>query len=226
MPATYDERARERKRRYYQANRERIREVQRQYRAAQTPATPARECRCGSQLGPGMRACEECKRQSNQARWARRDKARTAARQEERRQRLLPVLAERRAIAITHVRGRERPQPRTFYAGYCSWCGESFVTTNPRVRYCSSRHGHYAHKNGVPADLAQEIYERDNYICQICHEPTDPTLHYNHDDAPTVDHMLPKSVERIDEPWNLRCAHRRCNTARRAPDVTQLALAA
>ena len=60
------------------------------------------------------------------------------------------------------------------------------------------------------------IYERDNWICQLCSKPVDLSVHHLRASAPTLDHIEPRSVALIpdDRPENLRTAHRGCNSAR------------
>lgn len=60
----------------------------------------------------------------------------------------------------------------------------------------------------------QLVLERDGYICQICGLPTDPTLRPADDRFPTLDHIIEVSDGGLDEPDNLRTAHRWCNSAR------------
>lgn len=60
------------------------------------------------------------------------------------------------------------------------------------------------------------IYERDGWTCQLCDKLVDLTVHHLHRDAPTLDHIEPRSLVLIpdDRPSNLRTAHRGCNSAR------------
>lgn len=60
------------------------------------------------------------------------------------------------------------------------------------------------------------IYERDLWTCKLCDRPVDLTVHHLHRDAPTLDHIEPRSLALIpdDRPSNLRTAHRGCNSAR------------
>jgi hypothetical protein len=54
------------------------------------------------------------------------------------------------------------------------------------------------------------IFERDNWICQLCHTPTVKELRGTLDPrAPEVDH---KDADRKNnDPSNLQCTHRACN---------------
>lgn len=48
------------------------------------------------------------------------------------------------------------------------------------------------------------VYERDNYICQLCKEPTDPKTR-------TIDHIIPASCKGEHSYTNCQTAHRVCN---------------
>ena len=60
------------------------------------------------------------------------------------------------------------------------------------------------------------IYERDEWTCQLCHCPVDPSLTGRDRLGATLDHIEPRSLALIadDSPANLRLAHRSCNSAR------------
>lgn len=66
------------------------------------------------------------------------------------------------------------------------------------------------------AVLRAEIYERDDWICQLCGDRVDRDTHWNAPLAPSLDHIAPQSLGGSDEPENLRTAHRVCNTLRGA----------
>lgn len=55
------------------------------------------------------------------------------------------------------------------------------------------------------------VFERDDYVCQICQLPTDPGARPSDDRYPTLDHIWPVALGGDDEPDNLRTAHRWCN---------------
>lgn len=60
------------------------------------------------------------------------------------------------------------------------------------------------------------IYERDQWTCQLCRGPVDPTLTGRDRLGATLDHIEPRSLALIvdDSSANLRLAHRSCNSAR------------
>lgn len=103
--------------------------------------------------------------------------------------------------------------------GECRACGEYFVRKGVASPYCSKKCGRSDRPSGeIPISRRERlaIYERDGWICQLCSEPVDGTLHYLDDWAPSLDHIEPQSFALIPDhsPKNLRLAHRWCNSAR------------
>lgn len=60
------------------------------------------------------------------------------------------------------------------------------------------------------------IYVRDAWLCGICGDPVDREAGVNEDRAPSLDHIVPRSVGGGHESENLRTAHRACNAGRGA----------
>lgn len=59
------------------------------------------------------------------------------------------------------------------------------------------------------------LYQRDNYTCWLCNKACDTTVDpRTHDDAPTLDHVIPRSKGGTHAHNNLRTACRRCNSIR------------
>lgn len=131
----------------------------------------------------------------------------------------LPGPAEKRARRIiakaaagTHGGGR------VWTVGNCSWCGDHF--TSPNAKFCSrncakySRDANNPHKFSISPVRRAALYERDNWTCQLCFEPVDPTLHYLDAWAATLDHVIPQSWMLVPDhsESNLQLAHRMCNS--------------
>lgn len=57
-----------------------------------------------------------------------------------------------------------------------------------------------------------DIFERDGWICQLCHEPIDAALDGRKPFGPTLDHIIPVSRGGTHTQDNVQLAHRRCNS--------------
>lgn len=101
--------------------------------------------------------------------------------------------------------------------GRCLVCEEHFPPSpglasrycSPDCRAVSRRRSSWV---GYAARLA--VYERDEWTCQICNESVDRSADHLDDWAPTLDHIVPRSLGGSDDVENLRLAHRWCNSAR------------
>jgi len=58
--------------------------------------------------------------------------------------------------------------------------------------------------------LQAQVYDEEDY-CWRCGQYVDPALPYNHPQARSVDHVLPRQLGGPDERDNVRLAHRACN---------------
>lgn len=133
--------------------------------------------------------------------------------------------AERRLAAAA-----QGSQGGTWVSGSCSECGEWFVRRGAVSSTCSRKCGQrrirreYRRQNPgkskwkfVSPTTRQAIYDRDQWICQLCLDPVDPELRETDpwgDWAPSLDHIVPRSQGGSHDPENLRLAHRWCNSVR------------
>lgn len=131
-----------------------------------------------------------------------------------------PTLFEGASIAGVKTR---------FVSGACAWCGDWFTfdlrvggvpattcTDACRRKLDRSRSRARRGRFAVPLALRLAIYERDEWMCQLCFEPIDCAAHYLSDWAPSLDHIEPQSHALIPDHSadNLRTAHRWCNSVR------------
>lgn len=79
-----------------------------------------------------------------------------------------------------------------------------------------AKHGHNPPNTGnwIDDKVRFELYERDAWLCQLCDSPIDREAHWNDNLAPSLDHVIPRSLGGLHDPSNLRTAHRSCNSAR------------
>ena len=59
-----------------------------------------------------------------------------------------------------------------------------------------------------------DVYERDNWICQLCKKPVNPNLSYPNPLCASLDHVIPLSRGGSHKTTNVQLAHLRCNTSR------------
>ena len=59
-----------------------------------------------------------------------------------------------------------------------------------------------------------DIYEHDDWICQICGKPVKQGVNGKHPLQPSLDHIIPLSKGGTHTPDNLRCTHLKCNIER------------
>lgn len=107
-------------------------------------------------------------------------------------------------------------------AGNCIICEQSFVspyTAKTCSDKCQRKHKRDTNR-WIAMSRRQAIYERDEWICQICLEPVDRTLVYHagvyEPGLASLDHILPRSLGGSDDDSNLRLAHWLCNSLRGA----------
>ena len=102
----------------------------------------------------------------------------------------------------------------------CPLCGLVFkgytrqVYCAPRCGLHGSRDARRARERGafVEAVWRSKVYERDGYVCQICHKPCKMTALAPHPKAPTLDHIIPLAHGGTHEYANVQLAHFLCNS--------------
>lgn len=59
-----------------------------------------------------------------------------------------------------------------------------------------------------------DVFDRDNWVCQLCHEKVDAKLDGRARLGPTLDHIVPVSLGGTHTWDNVQLAHRYCNTSK------------
>lgn len=112
----------------------------------------------------------------------------------------------------------------------CAYCGKRvpikdfriWPATGNRSSVCNWCHSSvwsraYAKRRG-PQDAKRipslEIYERDEWVCQLCGGRIDPDLAGPHSMSKTTDHIMPLSKGGLHEIGNLQSAHLGCNISK------------
>ena len=60
-----------------------------------------------------------------------------------------------------------------------------------------------------------EIFERDGWVCGICHKPVDKSISCPHPQSVSLDHIIPLSRGGSHSRANVQCAHFGCNSRKR-----------
>jgi 5-methylcytosine-specific restriction endonuclease McrA len=112
----------------------------------------------------------------------------------------------------------EYPSSRLF-TFECRACGMPACSQSGASRLCSNtcrNRVREARKRGRKAIRRESLFIRDDYICWMCEIPCDPDARVPDHTAPTIDHIVPRSLGGGDEPDNLATACFMCNTLRGA----------
>lgn len=132
-----------------------------------------------------------------------------------------------------------KPKVRSFVAGVCPCCGESFVAALLSTRYCSPTCSRRGYRDAgrqirrkrksfqtVERVFRQKVFERDDWTCRICNKPVDRAAEVPASLAPTVDHIVPLALGGEHAYRNVQTAHFICNSVKGANIAGQLAFAA
>lgn len=122
--------------------------------------------------------------------------------------------------------------PRPKVAKDCRLCGKSFASSRPKAKYCSHRCSRKAEvkkrwaafkvwererrrliSSGELIDPI-DIFERDGWVCQLCHKKVKRDAAAPHPLAPTMDHIVPVADGGEHVEANVQCAHFICNCRR------------
>jgi 5-methylcytosine-specific restriction endonuclease McrA len=120
--------------------------------------------------------------------------------------------------------GSGKPKPATFpssrlFTFDCRSCAAPTCSQSGTSRYCSNTCRNRVRKvarKGRQSIRREAIFIRDDYMCWMCETPCDRAAQVPEHSAPTVDHIIPRSLGGGDEPENLATACFMCNTLRGA----------
>lgn len=121
--------------------------------------------------------------------------------------------------------------PWTMKSWVCEHCDVAFEARSDKTpRFCSrdcrmlSEHGWVQPPNPrrrfrPSKSLRDSVFERDGWLCHLCGDVVDRSVHYLNDAYPSLDHVVPMSRGGEDTFENLRTAHRLCNSIRGVREV-------
>lgn len=95
--------------------------------------------------------------------------------------------------------------------------GRRFCTESCQVRF--NQEIRRARRRGLPAERISrhEVFERDGWVCALCHEDIDPTLADREPFSASLDHIIPLAYDwSPGHVWgNVQATHLRCNISKR-----------
>lgn len=114
------------------------------------------------------------------------------------------------------------PKPETIVP--CESCSAPVVRRGNEVRRfcptCRRGKGHRARaqRYGVPFESVNRtaVFERDGWVCQLCHRPIDKGLSWPHVESVSLDHIVPLSRGGAHVDANVQTTHLGCNIGKGA----------
>lgn len=137
----------------------------------------------------------------------------------------IPPLPKKRKPRAPKARRNER----VWYSGMCAHCGKGYADIYWRSTCsaeCSEQHAKAVRNEAKLRRRAlmrdayispvnrRQLFERDNWTCQICHEPVERDKVVPHPKAPTIDHVIPLARGGTHEMANAQCADFLCNATK------------
>ena len=125
-----------------------------------------------------------------------------------------PTTSTPPAAPITAGHPSAYPLNGIWTAGECTICHTPFISPHFSDKTCSPtcRRAHRRHMERLQETRRwQRLLARDNYTCQLCGDPVDPT-HPDPQLRPNADHKIPKAAGGGRTQDNLQVTHRLCNT--------------
>ena len=90
------------------------------------------------------------------------------------------------------------------------------IWPNKQAKWAMANYRRQARLSSGPTEQIDPliVFERDGWICQICHHEIDRSAKWPHRSSPSVDHIVPLS-RGGDHTWaNVQCAHLGCNSSK------------
>ncbi|MEI9479555.1 MAG: HNH endonuclease [Deltaproteobacteria bacterium] len=128
-----------------------------------------------------------------------------------------------KAYRASHPRASARSQLLGFGCDGMRYCRSCYIEKPIEEFYLADRHCCKACKSQHTQDKFETrraaIFERDKWVCQICHKKINPKLKYPHPMSATIDHIIPSSLGGMGTGENLQAAHWICNSRKRTKAV-------
>lgn len=128
-----------------------------------------------------------------------------------------------RCGAPINVKTNPNARPRQFCSRACAHEANR-VYENSKATKRAGRHRRRARKYAAPYETFsdREIFDRDEWICGICHEPVDPVIKYPNPKSKSLDHKIPLALGGHHVRSNCQCSHFDCNSRKRHQMVCEV----
>lgn len=87
--------------------------------------------------------------------------------------------------------------------------------TRARINSSTARHARRVRMVGPDGEIERidphTIYERDGWMCQLCHKPIDPAMKWPDYQSASLDHIVPLAANGTHTSDNVQAAHLICN---------------
>ena len=105
------------------------------------------------------------------------------------------------------------------HARTCARCGDDIdfdeLGHAGRLRRLDTNYCLGCRRNANYPLTVADLAERDGRDCSICDDPVDLDIQWPDRMSPTIDHVIPWSISRSNDPANLALAHFACNIRKR-----------
>ena len=175
-----------------------------------------------------QRNCDKCGQTTNNPRFCSREcRHRYHAAQARQRKRKYPpgVYRNRKKKVVQRIKVRKCQTCDLVIWGrwLCDECRRKRVRENNRASkkrngYVPDKQIQKARRMGAIIETIdrRKVYAKDNYICQLCNQPTDPSAHHWDNNYPSIDHIKPLAKGGNHTYDNVQTAHRGCNSRKQA----------
>lgn len=93
-----------------------------------------------------------------------------------------------------------------------------------KIRDACRKHKALKRGNNHEPYVENYIFERDNWMCQLCGRKINKRFKWPNPLSKSIDHIIPLSKGGADAPINVQAAHLRCNMSKNAGNGGQLRL--
>lgn len=101
-------------------------------------------------------------------------------------------------------------------SGFNKHCSEACRKSHARQEHRKHKRIREARKKNAICEpyIDNDIFVRDKWKCWLCDRKVSQMEKVPHNEAATIDHVIPLAAGGADAPWNVHCAHFLCNVTK------------